>query len=291
MLKGNIYCNRLSLIAKNCIVIFLLAFCLDVEGQSAPHTYTTANAHSHNDYEQSRPFRHAWEQQFGSIEADIFLNNDQLIVAHDRKEMALGRTLDSMYLRPLQQYVQQNNGYPYADKKRKLQLMIDLKTDAIPTLQKLIAVLKAYPSLINSPSIQITISGNRPAPRSFSDYPKWIWFDGNIGQEYNEQALKKIPMLSGNLADFVKWNGTDSLSAGDKEKIQQLIRNVHSYGKKIRFWNAPDLPNSWQVFMNLGVDYINTDHIDELSSFLQQVSKKQNGKLIQNSAIRTLHKH
>ncbi|HWJ26400.1 MAG TPA: phosphatidylinositol-specific phospholipase C/glycerophosphodiester phosphodiesterase family protein [Flavisolibacter sp.] len=269
MNQRNLYFNSIALFLRNCLAFLLVGLCLEVSGQSTPYTYTTANAHSHNDYEQPHPFWNAWQQQFGSIEADIFLNNDRLIVAHDRKEMALRRTLDSMYLQPLQQCIKQNSGYPYADKKRMLQLMIDIKTEAEPTLQKLVEVLKKYPSLIHSSSIIITISGNRPVPESYSRYPKWIWFDGDIGKTYNQRALAKIPMLSGNFANFVKWNGTDSLSAADKEKIQHLISEVHHQGKKIRFWNAPDLPNSWRVFINLGVDYINTDHIDELSGFLK----------------------
>jgi alkaline phosphatase len=267
--QRNLNFKSIALYTRNCFAVLLTGLCLAVSGQSTPHTYTTANAHSHNDYEQPHPFWNAWQQQFGSIEADIFLNNGQLIVAHDRKEMALGRTLDSMYLQPLQQCIKQNSGYPYADKKRKLQLMIDIKTEAEPTLQKLVEVLKNYPSLIHSSSIIISISGNRPAPESYSRYPEWIRFDGDIGRTYNQQALAKIPMLSGNFANFVKWNGTDSLSTGDKEKIQHLISEAHRQGKKIRFWNAPDLPNSWRVFMDLGVDYLNTDHIDELSGYLK----------------------
>jgi alkaline phosphatase len=35
--------------------------------------YTIANTHSHNDYEQPIPFWTAYNAQFGSIEADIFL--------------------------------------------------------------------------------------------------------------------------------------------------------------------------------------------------------------------------
>jgi alkaline phosphatase len=41
-------------------------------------------------------------------------------------------------------------------------------------------------------------------------------------------------------------------------------------GKKIRFWNAPDNLNSWKIFIGLGVDYINTDQVGEISPFLGQ---------------------
>jgi alkaline phosphatase len=41
--------------------------------------YTTENAHSHNDYEQQIHCWMAYDQGFGSIEADIFLRNSDLI--------------------------------------------------------------------------------------------------------------------------------------------------------------------------------------------------------------------
>ena len=44
--------------------------------------YTPSNAHSHNDYENPIPFFTAYEQGFGSIEADIFYFNDSLFVGH-----------------------------------------------------------------------------------------------------------------------------------------------------------------------------------------------------------------
>ena len=49
--------------------------------------YTTSNAHSHNDYENVAPFELAYSKGFGSIEADIFLQNDTLFVGHDLQEI------------------------------------------------------------------------------------------------------------------------------------------------------------------------------------------------------------
>ncbi len=41
--------------------------------------YTIANTHSHNDYEQPIPFWTAYNAQFGSIEADVFLVDGRLV--------------------------------------------------------------------------------------------------------------------------------------------------------------------------------------------------------------------
>src|ERR1700744_807356 len=109
-----------------------------IEINAQPLTYTVANTPSHNDYEQPTPFWMAWQEQFGSIEADIWLVNGVVLVGHDRKELLAGRTLEEYYVKPLSACVEQNNGYPYADTARKLQILIDVKEDSVNALAGLI---------------------------------------------------------------------------------------------------------------------------------------------------------
>lgn len=231
-------------------------------------TYTTANAHSHNDYEQPVPFHTAWQLQFGSIEADIYLHNGQLIVAHDSSQLSRQWSLDSLYLRPLRLCIAKNGGSVYADKKRSLQLMIDIKSGGTATLDKLIATLKRYTDLISTASLKIAISGSRPDASLFADYPSWLYFDGDLRKEYEPETLRKIEMMSDDYARYSSWRGNGEMPEKDKDALRQLVDKVHAQGKKIRFWNAPDNPESWKLFMELGVDYINTDKIEELSQFL-----------------------
>jgi alkaline phosphatase len=67
-------------------------------GPAQPIKYTTANAHSHNDYENPTPFFVAFDNGFGSIEADIFAIGDSLFVAHNKQNIKPGRTLKNLYL-------------------------------------------------------------------------------------------------------------------------------------------------------------------------------------------------
>src|SRR3954470_24333402 len=101
--------------------IFLIALVLIGHMMYAQSHYTSANIHSHNDYEQPAPFWTAYNAKAGSIEADIFLQHDSLIVAHGANELSLHRTLEEYYLQPLANCISKNKGYVYADKKRKLQ--------------------------------------------------------------------------------------------------------------------------------------------------------------------------
>ena len=65
----------------------------------------------------------------------------------------------------------------------------------------------------------------------------------------------------------------DTMPVKEKKMIEALIAKAHGLHKKVRFWNAPDSINSWNVFMKLGADYINTDHITAAAIFLNQLPK------------------
>lgn len=250
---------------------FCCLVCSTVVAQ--PKLYTTANAHSHNDYEKPNPFHEAYKQGFGSIEADIFLLNESenLFVAHHNAELSgKRRTLDLLYLQPLAAQIRQNKGYVYKDKSQSLQLLIDIKTDAVPTLKRLIEVLQKYPEIIRAANLKLVISGNRPAPDSFVVYPPFIYFDGVVGVNYSSKALSRIPLFSANFRDFSKWDGKGSIPEAERVKIANAVTELHQKSKPVRFWGAPDGPDAWKEFIKMKADFINTDRIAELSKFLSQ---------------------
>jgi alkaline phosphatase len=234
---------------------------------SQPQRYTVANAHSHNDYEQDIPLMRAYRAGFGSIEADIFLQNGQLLVAHEKNDLNTHRTLQHLYLDSLNTFAVKNNGYPYADHTKKLLLLIDIKTEAVPTLAKLTEVLQQYPALIESRNMLFVISGNRPPETAFTSYPAFISFDGVVSASYGEDALQRIALMSDNLANYTQWDGRGKIKSTDWKKLKAVVAKMHALGKPVRFWNAPDTENAWRQLVKLGVDYINTDHINELAAF------------------------
>lgn len=241
--------------------------------QAQPATYTVSNAHSHNDYEQKVPFWLAYNEGFGSIEADIFLRQDSLVVAHSEKELALHRTLETWYLDPLLASVRKHGGRPYLPVGMPLQVLIDLKTDSIHTLDRLIKVLEKYPELTGCRDIRFVITGNRPAASLWPSYPSWIWFDGVLSDEYDKAAMDRVAMLSDDFKAFSKWNGKGIVPAAEWGRLGAAVKKAHQFKKTVRFWDAPDFINAWYQFMHLGVDFINTDHIAALSEFLHHLPK------------------
>ena len=205
--------------------------------------------------------------------------SDTLFVAHTRNDLNSKRiSLDSLYLNPIQRKIVANNGFVYPDRKRTLQLLVDIKTEAIPTLNRLIEVLQKFPQLTTTHSLKIVISGNRPSPDSFHLYPTYILFDGVIGSAYSHEAMKKIPLFSANFSQFSRWMGNGTLPAEEKSRIVAAIRDVHKKKKPVRFWGAPDTEDAWKELMKIDADFINTDKIKTLSMFLRDKKYKVGSK-------------
>ncbi len=225
--------------------------------------------HSHNDYEQRNPFYTAWQQGFESIEADIFLKDGELFVAHNPEDIKTGRTLSSLYLQPIAKVIAANKGNIYTDANKKLQLLIDIKTEAYPTLKVLVDQLKTYSAIINNPNITIAISGNRPKEADYTNYPSYIFFDGRPGIQYSEAALKKVALISIGFNSFSKWDGKTALTAEERNRLSKVIAEAKQLNKPFRFWGCPDASLAWGEFIKMGVDFINTDHIEELAAFVR----------------------
>lgn len=234
--------------------------------------YTSLNAHSHNDYAQKTPFFLAYNAHFGSIEADIWAVDGELYVAHVKSEITAERTLDQLYLEPIATQFKNNKGQAWKDSQETFQLLIDLKTEVEPTLSLLVEKLKKHPTIfdatVNKNAVRITITGNRPEPSKFKNYPAFIFFDGNVSLKYDPSELKRVALYSENLAKFTSWKGLESIPALEEGRLREVIDSIHGLNKKIRFWNSPDAPAAWKKWMELKVDIINTDHIQELSTFL-----------------------
>jgi alkaline phosphatase len=223
--------------------------------------------HSHNDYVQARPFWEAYESGAKSIEADVYLVDGKLYVAHEKNEINPERTLEKLYLELLNKVVK-------ARKRQELQILIDLKTSAEPTLQAVCQAIAKYPKLANAHAkkkyIKFVISGNRPPISEYTKYPSYIYFDHQSLNDLNKGDKSKIALVSFSFGSYSKWKGDKSMTEEEKLKLKTIIDSVHAYGYTIRFWATPDTPLAWQTLFDLNVDFINTDHPKACKSFFNQ---------------------
>jgi alkaline phosphatase len=237
--------------------------------------YTSANIFAHNDYEKPIPLQIAYNEQVGFIEADVFLSDENLFVAHESKQIQKDKTLETLYLNLLNKLIEENGGHAYADKELSLTLMIDLKTEGVATLNTLISKLKNYPKLIECKTLLITVSGNMPAPALWSNYPDYIHFDGRPGITYTPEQQKRIRLVSANFRSYSSWNGKGALTNSEEEKINRVIEAAHALNKPFRFWAIPDFPESWKKLIEFRVDILNTDDVSGLAAFLKERKKTE----------------
>lgn len=233
--------------------------------------YNSSHVFAHNDYVRAVPFFTAYELEVGYIEADVFLRNGRLFVAHHDHEIQPGRTLDSLYLKPLQAQVRKNGGNVYEDPAKELTLMIDLKTEGTATLTAITEMISQYPEIKEARTLRIMISGSVPDPALWKNYPSYIYFDGRPGIPYTPEQWKRIHMISTSFAQHVRWDGQGQLPRAAVKKIRTLMKEAHSAGKKFRFWGTPDHENAWRQFMDLRMDVILTDDVAGLVGFIEGI--------------------
>ncbi len=246
-------------------IICFAIFSLHVVAQQK--SYSVANAHAHNDYLHPNPFHTAFDAGFGSIEADVYPVNGILMVSHNKKDIKPERTLVALYIEPLLNELSKNSS-------RKLKLLIDVKEKYAVALELLLKELEPLKKYLYSPEqtsnpVTILISGERPPPAGYKNYPGYIFFDDDIRLKHNEEEWKRVGQVSLSFERYSDWKGVDEPENKDKKILQQLVDSVHTKGKTIRFWAAPDTEDSWKLQKELGVDLIGTDEIDELAEFLK----------------------
>src|SRR5215831_16318669 len=105
-----------------------------------PSPIPLTHVHAHNDYEHARPLLDALDHGFCSVEADIWLVPEGLLIGHDRKDLRPGRTLQALYLDPLRERIQANGGRVYRGGS-EFYLLMDVKTHADETYAALDKVL------------------------------------------------------------------------------------------------------------------------------------------------------
>jgi alkaline phosphatase len=223
---------------------------------------------AHNDYVTPNPFFAAYDLHADYIESDVFLEGERPVVAHTRREIDPTKTLESLYLLPLREKIESHNGKVHEGNYR-LTLMIDLKTDGVPTLAAIVKLLGNYTDLTSCQSLTICISGSYPPPPDWKNYPDFIKFDGRPGVNYTSEQLKRVHLISIGFGSYSSWKGEGEIPERDLAKIKSVIAAANELGKPFRFWAIPDQPNSWRKLSDAGVSIINTDKVAEASAFVR----------------------
>jgi hypothetical protein len=285
-----------SLKTTAAIVLFLIAalfvslsFSLTKASAEADQTDSTQpigleRAHAHNDYEHERPLFDALDHNFKSVEADIWLVNGELIIAHDPEDVPQavqeGRTLRSLYLDPLQTVVSQNGGSVYPGDPDYFTLLIDIKSEAASTYLALHEELEDYegmltkfgPRGVRDGAVTAIVSGNRPRELMQQQRVRYAAYDGRLSDLGVATDQTFVPLISDNWTRNFTWRGDGPMPPKERRKLESIVATAHANGQRVRFWETPEQPPQreavWRELLAAKVDYINTDHLSDLEVFL-----------------------
>lgn len=237
-------------------------------------------AHAHNDYEHPRPLLDALEHGFCNIEADVYLIDGRLLVAHDRKDVRPERTLESLYLDPLRARVRANGGRVFRGGPT-ITLLVDVKSEGRATYAALEDVLARYAGIVTSyesgrehtRAVSVIVSGNRAPADVLARATRYSALDGRSTELDADAPVTLYPWISENWTKLSTWKGDGPLPAADRARLRDWVERAHARGRKIRFWNYPQTPDAWRILMAEGVDLIGTDHLARLRDFLRAEGK------------------
>ncbi|MBB5937793.1 phosphatidylinositol-specific phospholipase C/glycerophosphodiester phosphodiesterase family protein [Streptomyces zagrosensis] len=240
-------------------------------------------AHAHNDYEHARPLHDALSHGFTSVEADIWLVDGQLLVAHDEVDLDPTRTLERLYLDPLLRRVRANGGRVYRGHRLPLQLLIDIKNQGDATYRVLSKRLHRYRSMLSftaggrvfEGAVTPVISGDRAArPAMEAERVRHAFYDGRLDDLGTGVPASFIPLISSNWTQSFTWQGVGAMPVHERARLRQLVDAAHAQRQRVRFWATPDLPGPareavWRELFAAGVDHLNTDDLPGLEAFLR----------------------
>ena len=251
-------------------------------GERTPRPRPLWRAHAHNDYRHPRPLLDALDHRFGSVEADIYLVDGQLLVAHDPEDLDPSRTLESLYLDLLATRVRAHHGSVYRAYRGSLQLLIDIKTEGSSTYLELDRHLRRYRHLfttyarsrVHRGPVTAVISGDRAARAPMeAQTVRRAFYDGRLTDLGSQAPATFIPLISDNWTLNFTWQGLGAFPDAERQKLRGIVKTAHKRGQKVRFWATPDLAGParaalWGELLAAGVDHLNTDDLAGLEAFL-----------------------
>lgn len=235
------------------------------------------NAHAHNDYLHTRPLLEALEKGFTSVEADVFPVGGRLLVAHTSLELVGAKTLESLYLDPLERFIRER-GKAWMPGEEPFWLMVDIKTKPEEAWALLREEIRKRPELFcrwekgkrKQGPVWLVLSGSVPRKLVLEEEPRLASVDGRLNDMGKQMDPEEMPWISDAWTSQFKWRGKGPIPESDAAKFRDLARRTAAEGKQLRFWGAPDSEESWKFQKESGAHRIGTDKLEGLAKFLRK---------------------
>ncbi|RHZ49490.1 uncharacterized protein CDV56_102166 [Aspergillus thermomutatus] len=225
------------------------------------------------------------------VEADIWLEGNDLLVGHRKRSLSPDRTLKSLYVDPLTIILSSLNtnsssnssvGVFDVDPTTSLTLLIDIKTDGNvtwPVLLDQLAPLRSggwlshwngtSKTLVRGP-VTVVGTGNTVFDLVVAEEDRYVFFDAPLNDlaqnstYTSENSYYASVSLKKAVGVVWPWGPTDS----QKQSMQRMISAASERGLLSRFWSIPSWPVSlrmrlWRFLVDGGVGMLNVDDVVE----------------------------
>lgn len=233
------------------------------------------NAHSHNDYYRPRPLHDALAHGFTSVEADIFLRDGKLLVAHTAPEINPAKDLETLYLQPLAHYTKRTlaaTGEPrLAPGWPEIILLVDIKADGPAVLPVLKNLLAKHPETFSTDdqikAVRVVISGDRPVQAILQDPVGLLALDGRPTDLGQSIPVRRMPIVSQSYIATVR-DLSPNPAPEALANLRDIVARAHAESRRVRFWALPDTPAHWALARRENIDLVNTGRPADLARFL-----------------------
>ncbi|EPE36951.1 PLC-like phosphodiesterase [Glarea lozoyensis ATCC 20868] len=261
---------------------------------------TPVSCHSHNDYWRKVPLYSAISAGCVSVEADIwFHKNDtaaDLLVGHDKKSLTEEKTLQSLYLNPFLQILENmnkasnlgNDSVPASprgifDKNPEMTtlLLLDFKSDGPelwPIIQAQLEPLRVkrwltyWESSTNKRQIRpitVVATGNAHFDLVTSNTTyRDIFFDAPLTDIKNTKYTNLNSYLaSASLGKAIGTVWAGNINDKQRKTLTTQINDAKEKGLITRYWDTPSWPVSWRnsvwkALLEVGSELLNVDDLE-----------------------------
>lgn len=250
--------------------------------------------HSHNDYDRDIPLFRALSVGCTGVEADIWLINNDLQVAHTRRALKPARTLQSLYLNPIMIILNsQNKQNPNVNisepfigvfnhaPRESLILLLDFKENADMLFPLVMAQLAPFreagylthydgSKIVQAP---LTVVASGEASRRldlisttngtiFADAPLIDLAQPDSPYNATNSFYASAP-IARTIHGKIPFGG---MTNPQKNIVQALVKQAQSKGLRARFWATPSWPiglrdRVWKQLERSQVGMLNVDDV------------------------------
>ncbi|MCC5921967.1 MAG: hypothetical protein LAT68_11025 [Cyclobacteriaceae bacterium] len=253
-------------------LFLLVIFYLPSIGQAQDVVYY---GHSFRDYKRESPLFDALDAGMISASVDVYGRRNKVKIGRYTPHIKASYRLSSLYLDPLLDYLEQNNGKIYPNQDQPFLLVLNIKSGKAKVIRELsvrLQPLTPYMSYIDesgnfvSKAIMVVISGRHTFLSSKQGVQQYLFTDAHPNNWFEHKNNPYVALVSASLDDF---GSVAEIKANSRKKQKMLdwVEAVRNEGKKVRITHVPNDPELWDLLLNLSVDYIAVEAIDDFKEF------------------------